>query len=208
MLITDVSARHIASTDQSRIGARSQEAEFILRTGHSATIDHEKTAGYGQSLSAVITFACLLSYNDESFGSLVCIGERETAMSLSAQVKSALETAAAYHDYSQAMLTKTDDRAWLARALLEESMNEPRIRATMNRIEMDASLMRAVICVSMQHHQPSYFNINLNLGYQSSVERINERSSEDRQSRFMNTQDLTLVYDRNTLVISPSCWAA
>lgn len=205
LLIADVSARVIAATDRGIIGTRSQEAAFILQTGHSATIDHGKPPSSGQALVTDITHASLLAYDGETFGALVCTGPREEVMSLGAQVKSALETAAAYHGFSREMLDTADERALLARMLLDEHINEPRVTAMMNKTEMDPTLLRSAMVIGMRHHQPTYFNINLNLGYQSSVERTNESIVDKiRHSRFINTQDLALVHDHNTLVIIKS----
>ena len=203
--ITDDSARIFASTDVSRIGTSSTTAQFILRTGRTAIIEHEDGGEAESNKQNLVTYGIILEFDQEVFGVIVSSGLHSVVVPLGALIKASLETAVAYQHYSQTLLHNSDERTLIANALLDERVNQQKVTDMMNRIEMDAALLRSVICISLKHHQPSYFNINLNLGYQSSVERINEEILKRiSASRFFNTQDLMLVFDRNTIIIIKS----
>lgn len=75
----------------------------------------------------------------------------------------------------------------------------------MTNLEMDPHLLRAVICIKLDYFQTSYFNINLDLGYQSSAEQIrNEAIQRISTNKYFNSQDITLGLDKNTIVVIKS----
>jgi carbohydrate diacid regulator len=93
----------------------------------------------------------------------------------------------------------------LARMLLADKVDTTKVIPLMNRRELDPTLLRAVICISLRFHQISYFNINLNLGYQSSIERIRgEVVTRLKANRYLNSQDIVYQHNGSTIVLIKS----
>ena len=89
--------------------------------------------------------------------------------------------------------------------LLSDKPDKDRICSLMYSNEMEPDLLRAVIYIHLEYHRNTYFNINLNLGYEAAIEKLRlEVANKIRKSRFMNTQDIVYVPDRNTILIIKS----
>ncbi len=203
--VTDTNAHILASTEESRVGATSTTAQFILKSGRPAVIEHNDALQGDRDDQNRVTYGTPLLAQEETIGVVIASGAHAAATSLGLLIKSALETAIEYQNYTQSILHTGDERSVIARALLDNSMSEPKIVTALNKLEMDPLLLRSVIYINLAHHRPNYFNINLNLGYQSSIERINEDIVKRiRACRFFNTQDMILAYDRNTILIIKS----
>ena len=203
--ITDANSHILASTDESRVGKNSTTAQFILKSGRPAIIEHEDSFLNKADTRDYITYGTLITNLEEVIGIIICSGPHNAATSLGSLLRASLETAFEYQSFTQSILHAGDERSIIARALIDNTMARQKIITSMNKIEMDPTLIRCVICINLEHHRPSYFNINLNLGYQSSIERINEDIIKRvRACRFFNTQDLILAYDRNTIIVIKS----
>lgn len=204
--VTDANAHILASTKDSRIGTTSTTAQFILQSGRQAVIEHNDALQGGQDAERnTVTYGTPITILDEIIGTVVVFGAHAVAVALGQLVKTALETAMEYQSYTQSILHTSDKRSIVARALLDSSMTKPKIVTALNKLEMDPQLLRSVIYINLSHQRPNYFNINLNLGYQSSIERINEDIVKRiRACRFFNTQDMILAYDRNAILVIKS----
>lgn len=105
----------------------------------------------------------------------------------------------------QNMPPQADSAADLIQLLLAEQFNERAVLSLMNTLELDTGLMRSVIVIDLQYHENKFFNINLNLGYQSSTERLKEDIMHKvKTSPYLTSQDLCAAYDRHTIVIIKS----
>jgi len=203
--ITDASTRILASTDQNRIGLSSNTAQYIVRSMRSAVIEsggHSSFEGGGQE---TVTYGTPFFFENELCGTVIARGQPPAPVQQGNIIKAALETAFEYQRYNQSVLSASDDHAQIANQLLADKVDVEKTVSMMNKIEMDPSLLRCVICVSLAHHQTSYFNINLSLGYQSSIERIkDEAAARLKASRYLNSQDIIYVYNRNTILVIKS----
>jgi len=102
-------------------------------------------------------------------------------------------------------LSNDNQREHLARLLLLSQGDHNKYISMMNKLELDSELLRAVICVKLKFYKTSYFNINLSLGYQSSMEAILEEAVKIvNQSHHLNNQDLAFAYDDGYIVIIKS----
>lgn len=69
----------------------------------------------------------------------------------------------------------------------------------------DMNLPRLVITIDLQPKGNEYFNINLNLGYDSSVEYMREIIKKKvRENEFLNNQDIVSFYGDNCIVVVKS----
>ena len=202
--IADASTRIHASTDPNRVGSFSDTARYIL---HSAkpTVIESATTQYGAGDQELVTYGAPLFFDGELSGCIIVHAQHNIALTQGNLIKAAIETAFSYHRYSESILSQRDECAAIAAQILSDNVNVEAIISMMNSIEMDPSLLRCVICISLNHHKANYFNINLNLGYQSSIERINhEVAARLKSSKYLNSQDILYSYDRNTIVVIKS----
>ena len=102
-------------------------------------------------------------------------------------------------------LSNDSSKEQLARLFLSTQTDYQKCISMMNRMELDPTLLRSVIYINLKFYKTSYFNINLSLGYQSSIENIIwDAASTIAQSRYLNSQDITFVYDPTTIVVIKS----
>jgi len=194
--ITDERTRILASTDSLRVGMNSSTAQYIVQVMRPAVIESEKQDDW-------VVYGTPVFLGGELRGTVIVRGQASSVQQGMA-VRAALESALEYDLYSRT-LSGRDERGQIARLMLSEQVDVDKLISMMNRQEIDPSLLRAVICINLQFHQTSYFNINLRLGYQSSIEIVrNEVASCLSDNRYLNTQDLVLIYDRNTILIIKS----
>jgi carbohydrate diacid regulator len=144
-------------------------------------------------------------FNKELCGSVVVHGPAESASRQGELIRVSIESALEYAQYSQNRDSPGDPIASIAQTLLSDKPDMEKLLPMMNRQELDPSLLRTVICVSLRFHRTSYFNINLSLGYQASIERIRtEAIKRLRANRYLNSQDIVYQYNGNTIAIIKS----
>ena len=195
--ITDEHARIIASTDSVRVGMTSTTAQYIIQVKHPSVIERE------EQQDGHMIYGTPIMLNNELRGAVIVHGEA-SAVQRGIAVRAAFEAALEYDMYSRT-LSNTDERGQLAWMILSGQVDSSKLISTMNQQEIDPYLLRSVICIKLQFHQTSYFNINLRLGYQSSIEFVrNEAAKRLSASRYLNMQDIVFIYDRNTIVVIKS----
>jgi len=198
--ITDDHARIIASTDSLRVGMNSSTAQYILQVKRPSVIEREDER---EEQDGYMIYGTPVFLNNELNGTVVVHGQASAVQQGSA-VRAALEAALEYDLYSRT-LSNSDERGQLAWLILSGQADNGKLISMMNQQEIDPLLLRSVICINLQFHQTSYFNINLRLGYQSSIEFArSEAAKRLSANRYLNTQDLVFIYDRNTLVVIKS----
>jgi len=194
--ITDVATRILASTDSLRVGMSSSTAQYIVQVKRPSVIEGEKQ-------DDIISYGTPVFLGGELRGTVIVRGQA-SAVQQGIAVRAALEAALEYDLHSRT-LSVSDERGQIARLMLSEQADADRLLSMMNRQEVDPGLLRAVICINLQFHQTNYFNINLRLGYQASIETVRNKAAACLGgNRYLNTQDLVLIYDRNTLVVIKS----
>lgn len=196
--IADTDTRIMASTQPERIGSNSSTAQYIINIMRTASIANAAPhGGHWQS-----TYGAPVFYKSQLCGVVVVHGDAEKAALTGDHVRLALEAAMLYHGYIRSENREERKTDEVARLLLSESFDEDKVISLMNQLELDPALLRTVICVRLQYQHPSYFNINLNLGYQSSIEETHLSVLQSvRNNRYLNAQDLVYQLDKNTIVI-------
>jgi carbohydrate diacid regulator len=198
--ITDETAVILASTESKRQGAKSSTAQYILQVMHPAVIGNP-----GQKSGHREAYGTPIFLNKELCGCAVVHGSAETASRQGELIRVSIESALDYAAYSRNRENPDDPLASIAQMLLLDKPDNQALLAFMNKQELDASLLRTVICISLAFHQTSYFNINLSLGYQSGIERIRtEVVKRLKANRYFNSQDLVYLYNGNTITIIKS----
>ena len=99
----------------------------------------------------------------------------------------------------------SDKRDEIAALLLAGKADQDRLLSLMYQHELDPNLCRAVIQIQLDFYRNSFFNINLDLGFESSIESLRTEIARSlKKSRYLNSQDLLYIHDRNTILIIKS----
>jgi carbohydrate diacid regulator len=200
--ITDTSTRILASTDEKRVGNNSNTAQYIVQVMRPATIESMVD---DKTVSDTVLYGTPVFFDKELCGTVIVRGPSNIAIQQGNTIKSSLETALEYERYRENTFDISDDKGMIAKYLLSDKIDLEKVSVLMTNQEMDPNLLRTVICVKLDYHQTSYFNINLNLGYQSSTERIkNEAIQRICSNKYFNSQDIVHGLDRNTIIIIKS----
>jgi carbohydrate diacid regulator len=198
--ITDSGCMILASSDQKRVGTKSTAAQYIIQTRGPAAIENtEPETGGADSI-----YGTPVLCRNELEGAVIIRGRAGEAQGLGNRIRGALESALEYVWHSRQRNNPGDEFRTL-RALLTGQAVAEEMHSLINRRELDPARLRSVICFSLEFHQTNYFNINLNLGYQSGIEKIRGEVLEKlRGNRYLNSQDMVFQYNNTTLVIIKS----
>jgi carbohydrate diacid regulator len=198
--ITDSGSMILASTEQKRVGTKSKTAQYIIQTMRPAAIENPEPENGGWDYIYGSPILC----RNEPEGTVIVRGKADEVQATGGRIKGALESALEYAWYGR-QRDNPDDESRIARAVLTGQAAPEEMRSLINRRELDPDRLRSVICLSLGFHQTNYFNINLNLGYQSGTEKIRgEVLAKLRKNRYLNSQDMVFQYNNNTMVIIKS----
>ncbi|WP_101910114.1 PucR family transcriptional regulator [Marasmitruncus massiliensis] len=203
--ITDASTRILAATEEERVGTVGRTAEYIIGIRRQATIDNGRFTGVDEAANFV-TFGTPILENGQLWGAVIVHAPVPLAAQLGNTLQTALETALDYQSYTKEQsATPLDTIDQIAALMLAQTIDMDVLLPLMYRHELEPSLLRTVICIRLHYHKTSYFNISLNLGYQSSIEQLREEVvNRIRHNRYLSTQDLVYMADRNTILIIKS----
>lgn len=199
--ITDAQTRILSATNEERIGKTSRTASYIISIMRPATIKESEKV----DSSSVVYGAPIMEANT-LFGAVIVRGPMDLAVQIGNTIRISLETALEYLHYNKEQADSPEYKiAQITAQILTEHVDKEKLYSLMHSQELDPQLLRTVICIRLNYYQTSYFNINLNLGYQSSIEQLRETVSRRiRTNRYLNAQDIVYTADRNTILILKS----
>lgn len=198
--ITASYARILAATDVSRVGSISNTARYVLTIHHSALIQSDST------LQSTIHYGNPVIINEVPEFVIVAYGNSSMVNTVGNTLHAALAAAAEYQEFKQQKSqTSLEKRDKIASLLLSSKTDQDRLLSLMYQHELDPHLYRTVIQIHLDFYRNSFFNINLDLGHESSIEILRAEIAQSlRLCRYLNSQDLLLVHDRNTILIIKS----
>ena len=199
--ITDTSSKIIASSDKERTGSISSTALYINDVQRATSIANPDAAK--DSYSSI--YGAPLIVNGETYGTVIVHGSAEVSASVGEMIRNSIETIIAYDNHRSSDEGQKDMLSDLGIKLLNGSISREEINSVMYRLDMNPELLRCVILVRMNYHQNNYFNIKLNLGYTSGIERLkNNLMASLSANMYLNSQDIVCMYDYNTAVVIKS----
>lgn len=203
--ITDAETRILSATNEERIGKTSRTASYIISIMHPATI--ESNGADPTELGLVVYGAPVMEAND-LFGTVIVRGPAGAAVQTGNTIRMILETTLEFLNANQEQGDSNSPEykmAQIASQILSGHVDKEKLYSLMYSHELDPKLLRTVICIRLNYYQTSYFNINLNLGYQSSIEQLRKSVFQRiRANRYLNAQDIVYPADRNTILILKS----
>ena len=180
-------------------------SRYILNLQKPSVISSNQDNGINTDDTGSVIFGTPIYNNGKIWGTVLILGNESNARNTGPIIKAAIETVLIYENSSISSINKVDEKSRLAFNVLSQSSERKSVTAEMNRLELDLNRIRSAIVIKLNHHQNKYFNINLNLGYQSAIEANIKKAIElIKRNKFMNNQDLSLSYDNNTLIIFKS----
>lgn len=88
---------------------------------------------------------------------------------------------------------------------LEEKVIPYKLFKTLKKFDFDLFLFRAVILIELEKKTNTYFNINLDLGYESSLENFKDKVvAVIKGNKYLNNQDVVAFFDNNHIVLLKS----
>lgn len=201
LYITDNHAHILASTNIDKIGSTSTTARYILTIHHAASImGSPNSSNTNFRYGIPVIFDGMIEYVIVSYGQSHLVNEVGDALYM------ALQTALEYQEYLLTQkvkpLAELDE---IASMMLSEKCNTNKLLSLLHRHELDPHLLRSVIYIKLDFYKNNFFNINLNLGYESSIEQLRvEIADRLKRSRYLNSQDLVYIPNRNTILIIKS----
>lgn len=201
--ITDSSTRVLAATEEHLIGIHDQTAGYILRIQQPATITQSTSAS---SSNQFVTCGIPIHRGSEFWGTVIVMAPAALSSQLCRTLQVALESALVFDSYrSKKDTDPKDELNRIAAMMVSEHIDFDSLIPLMHQHELEPNLSRTVIYIRLEYHENSYFNINLNLGYQSSIEKLRQEVADRIQhSRYLNSQDLIYLPDRNTILVIKS----
>ena len=199
--IADTNARILVCSETERIGGIGNTARYIITIQHAASIQntsslYETASHYGTPVMVYGSIEYVV----------VTYGNSNHTISIGDTLQAALQTALEYHEYQQQKsIRPVDELDKIASLMLTQKSDKAKLLSLMHRHELDPHLLRAVIDINLNFYQNKFFNINLDLGYESSIEVLRSDISRNlRKSKYLNSQDLLYSPDRNTIIIIKS----
>lgn len=199
--ITDTASKILASTDSERVGDISSTAIYINKVQRATSMANlDDTKAKFSSVYGVPVYA-----GDELYGAVIVRGQAKTASDIGEKIKTAIETIIAYEKYTNADADHKDRIESIAVRIINGEADREELYSDMYKLDMDPELLRCVIYIKLSYRQNNYFNINLNLGYSSGIERFKSRFIEKLGANmYFNSQDIVFMYDYDTALIIKS----
>lgn len=178
----------VVSSDLDRRGGLNKELSNLKTSEHVETIG---TTNYMTILHKQDLIAWLIWEGDKRLGESVLL-------------KVAIEEALSMDKYRLANYSISKEEEILIKGLLDSQagLNEKKLGITALEMGYDLSLPRAIIVVNLEPKENSYFNINLQLGYDVVREQMKDDIKKQiKYSMHITTQDIVSYYKDNLLII-------
>ncbi|MBW7571406.1 PucR family transcriptional regulator [Caproiciproducens faecalis] len=204
--ITNNNAKILASTNESREGELSTTAGYILNLKRSSIIDNSELMGrFENEQDQIVTYGVPLFLENKLWGTIIIKDAYKKVTSIGAILKAAVESALEFELFNHSIVNSQNQQISLVYSLLEDRPDVNSIISSMNKLEIVPYLYRTVIVIELEYIQNKYFNINLNLGYQPSIEKSNQQLLNlVRSNPYLNSQDLYTIYEEKNIVIIKS----
>lgn len=146
--------------------------------------------------------------NEQIIGSIILEGEKKRVQEIGNKLKAEIEALCIYRNFegrNKNLNSNEKQRENLINLLLNEELQEEKVLSLFNKLEIDPSLMHSVIYIRYTFEKVNYFNINLNLGYQSDVENTKIKMNELLRSvKYFNSQDIIGKIGQNSTAVIKS----
>ena len=195
--ITDANARILASIDTKRIGTISKTAQQILVEKPPV-----KTKIMNLDEAFPFSFGTPFFYKNELQGFVIIHGHEEIASKNGELIQASMESALEYNVYSENRKNTENEKATIARMLLEENPDIDKLNSIMRSHDIEPNLTRTAICISLEFYNSTIPNTNWSVGYLSNIEQLRTDVFEKlNANRYLNSQDIVYLYDKNTIVV-------
>ncbi len=184
-----------------RENALREAAAEALRRGAARPAENTPASADGQAEP----YALRIGLGEEPWGAVAVLGPPAEARTAAAAIKAAVE--ALIDRETQTERTRdgigAEPYGKLLRMLISGGADQFETRRLVDTLDLDPYLQRAAVCVRLDFKKNSFFNLNLNLGYQSESERIRaEIIDRIRAMKYLNSQDACAAVDAETVLLA------
>ena len=195
--VTDVDAKIVASNDLKRINTISKTAQQML-----TETPFIKTSIINHTEAFPFSYGTPIYYKNELYGSIIIHGSEETASWQGELIQASVESVLEYSIYSQNRKNTENQKATIAKMLLEENPSIDNLYSIMQKHDIEPNLWRTSICITLEFYNTSVSDINWSMGYISNIEELRSDVIEKlNANRYLNSQDIVYLYDKNTITV-------
>lgn len=199
--VADTNARIVACSSKERVGNIGNTARYIISIMHAASIQSNISQN-----NNLVYYGIPIIINSNLVYIVVVKGNADEVQPIGKQLSDVIESTIEYTNYQEKKSSDpSNDFEKIASMILSDSVDSEKASSLMYRHELSPNLLRSVIFIHLIFHKNSYFNINLSLGYEASIEEQRQDILKQvKGNRYLNSQDLIYAPDRSTLLIIKS----
>lgn len=199
--MTDDSGTIIASYSAKNINKYSKDAAMVIKDGKTREILKKQDNLSGVHEAAIVLPLLLGS---DIISSIIIEGDLENIRSAATIIKSSIETIIEYDIIREENRKKIREEEILISDILSKKFIKDDINniTSYHKMDYNTTLSRSVILIEIERKENKYFNINLDLGYDASIENLkDELIRVIKENRFLTNQDIVGFYGKDQIVI-------
>lgn len=197
--ITDEHGIIIASSSNKKLNLHDQTAVSAIKNKKMVI---EGKFGMNSPYNTAVALPLMLGV--KVIGSVILEGEGENIQKVASIIKSSIETMIEYNIFRDESRRKIRQEEVLVNDILSRKSpaEADTISSYCRKLGFDLSLSRSIILIELEKKDNRYFNINLDLGYETSTENLkDELIKEIKQNRYLTNQDIVGFYGSSQIVI-------
>jgi carbohydrate diacid regulator len=199
--ITDESGMVIASYSSKNINTFNGAAVAALKNKEAIEIRKELAQKSGLVTPSIIL---PLFLGSEVIGTVIIEGEVSNIKKVAGIIKSSIETMVEYNLMREENRKKMREEEILISDILARKPLDGTnsITSYCMKLGFDLGLSRAIILIELERKENKYFNINLDLGYDASIENLKDELIKDiKANRYLTSQDIVGFYGNNQIIV-------
>jgi len=199
--ITDESGMVIASSSLKKNNTYNGAAIAAVKNKEAIEINKELAQKSGLMDPCVIL---PLFLGSKVIGTVIIEGEASNIKKVAGIIKSSIETMVEYNLMREENRKKIREEEILINDIItRKPLDDTNIIISYcKKLGFDLGLSRAIILIELERKENKYFNINLDLGYDASIENLkDELVKEIKSNRYLTSQDIVGFYGNNQIVV-------
>jgi carbohydrate diacid regulator len=202
--ITDESGMVIASRSLKNINTFNGAAVAALKNKEAIEIRKELAQKSGLVNPSIIL---PLFLGSEVIGTVIIEGEVSNIKKVAGIIKSSIETMVEYNLMREENRKKMREEEILIGDILARKPLDGTnsITSYCMKLGFDLGLSRSIILIELERKENRYFNINLDLGYDVSIENLKDELIKDiKANRYLTSQDIVGFYGSDQIIVVKS----
>lgn len=148
-----------------------------------------------------------VTLSSHSKGTIIISGNTKASNKLANIIKTSIETMVEYTvNIDQARSRILHDEMLIKNILSgQDNQDINNMSSSLKKLGVDLSMLRSVILIEFEDKANRYFNNSLDLGYDSSEEKLKDKlTSIIKQNKYLTNKDITAFYGNNQIIVLKS----